>query len=47
MVEFQDRVKILKVAHTPAKKIGEVEHDIESLNNASGNLNMAVLKLAE
>lgn len=38
VVTFRDQVRELRKAHVLAKKMGKTEHDIESLGNASENL---------
>ncbi|KAK5726114.1 hypothetical protein LTR17_013016 [Elasticomyces elasticus] len=46
VASFQENVKKLKGLHVPAKKMRKVDHDVEALENACGNMDVAMLKLA-
>ncbi|KAK4961635.1 hypothetical protein LTR10_002125 [Elasticomyces elasticus] len=46
VTSFQEDVKKLKAVHVPAKKMRKVDHDVEALENACGNMDVAMLKLA-
>ncbi|KAK4561518.1 hypothetical protein LTR86_004836 [Recurvomyces mirabilis] len=44
---FQEDVKTLKIEHPPGKKFGKYEYDIESLDNASRNIETTTTRMVE